>query len=85
MKAFFSIRAKNIALHREWMIRAYAIGMAVTTTRPIMGIFFATSPLTGLTPRDFFGAALWMGFTLHLIAAEVWINHTRSKNYSRAE
>lgn len=76
-KAFLYIRQRNIVLHREWMIRAFAIGLAVTTTRPIMGVFFATSPLTGLTVQDFFGTALWIGFTIHLIAAEAWINHTR--------
>jgi hypothetical protein len=77
VKAFLHIRHRNIALHRQWMIRAFAIGLAVTTTRPIMGVFFATSPLTGLTAEDFFGTALWIGFTIHLIAAEAWINHTR--------
>lgn len=76
-KGFLHIRNKNTVLHREWMIRAFAIGLAVTTTRPIVGIFFATSPLTGLTPQDFFGTALWIGFTIHTIAAEVWINKTR--------
>jgi len=76
-KAFVLIRQRKIDLHREWMIRAFATGMAVTTTRPIVAIFFATSRLTHLTPQDFFGAALWIGFTLHLILAEVWINRTR--------
>lgn len=77
-KAFVLIRQRKIDLHREWMIRAFATGMAVTTTRPIVGVFFATSRLTHLTPQDFFGAALWIGFTLHLILAEVWINRTRA-------
>jgi uncharacterized membrane protein len=76
-KAFFSVRQRNFALHREWAIRAFAIGMAVTTTRPIVGVFFATSRITHLTPHDFFGIAFWLGFTSHLIAAEVWINYTR--------
>ena len=76
-KAFWHIRNKNQVLHREWMIRAFAIGLAVTTTRPIVGVFFATGSFTGLGPQDFFGTALWLGFTLHLIAAEVWINLTR--------
>jgi hypothetical protein len=76
-KAFVQIRNKNTSSHREWMIRAFAIGLAVTTTRPIVGIFMATSPLTGLTPQDFFGTALWIGFTLHLVIAEVWIHRTR--------
>jgi hypothetical protein len=77
VKAFVLIRQRKIDLHREWTIRAFATGMAVTTTRPIVGIFFATSRLTHLTPQDFFGTALWIGFTLHLILAEVWINRTR--------
>lgn len=47
--------------------------------RPIIGIFFATSRLTHLTPHDFFGTAFWLGFTLQLIAAESWIHYTRSK------
>jgi uncharacterized membrane protein len=72
-KAYIHIRCHEIALHREWMIRAYAIGLAVTTIRPIVGIFFATSRLSGLAPREFFGAAFWIGFTIHLIAAESWI------------
>jgi uncharacterized membrane protein len=77
IKAFLSIRKGNVALHREWMIRAFAIAFAVATIRPIMGVFFATSRLTHLTPHDFFGIAFWLGFTIHLIAAEVWINYTR--------
>jgi uncharacterized membrane protein len=75
-KAFWHIRRREIVLHREWMIRAFSIGLAVATIRPIVGIFFATSPLTELTPREFFGIAFWIGFVLHLIAAEAWIRTT---------
>jgi uncharacterized membrane protein len=75
-KAFWHIRRREIALHREWMIRAFSIGLAVATIRPIVGVFFATSPLTDLTPREFFGIAFWIGFVLHLIAAEAWIRTT---------
>jgi hypothetical protein len=79
-KAFLSIRRGRVAVHREWMIRAFAIGLAVTTTRPIVGVFFATRRLTHLTPHDFFGIAFWLSFTIHLIAAEAWINYTRPAN-----
>jgi uncharacterized membrane protein len=81
LRAFVYIRRRNVPLHREWMIRAYAIGLAVATIRPIMGVFFATQRLTHLTPHDFFGTAFWLGFTAQLIAAEAWINYTRP--YSR--
>jgi uncharacterized membrane protein len=79
VKAFLSIRRGRVAHHREWMIRAFAIGLAVATVRPIVGVFFATRSLTHLTPHDFFGTAFWLGFTLHLIAAEIWINYTRPR------
>jgi uncharacterized membrane protein len=79
VRAFLLIRRRDVALHREWMIRAFAIGLAVATIRPIVGVFFATRALTHLTPHDFFGAAFWLGFTTHLIAAEAWINYTRPR------
>jgi uncharacterized membrane protein len=65
--------------HREWMIRGYAIGLAVATIRPIMGTFFAMVLLRGHRPdpHEFFGTAFWIGFTLQMIAAEIWINYTR--------
>jgi hypothetical protein len=43
-KAFRHIHRREIALHREWMIRAFSIGLAVATNRPIIAVFFATSP-----------------------------------------
>ena len=75
-KAFWHIRRRQVTLHRQWMIRAFAIGLAVATIRPIVGIFFATSRFSGLTPAQFFGTAFWIGFVLHLIAAEAWIYAT---------
>ncbi|SRR6266404_5930917 len=75
-KAFWHIRRREVALHREWMIRAFAIGLAVATIRPIVGLLFATSRFSGLTPYEFFGTAFWIGFVLHLIAAEAWIRAT---------
>lgn len=76
-KAFYHVRRGEIARHREWMIRMFAIALAVATVRPIVGMFFACS---NLSPHEFFGIAFWLGFTIHLIAAEVWINYTRPLN-----
>jgi uncharacterized membrane protein len=83
-KAFWHIRRREVPLHREWMIRAFSVGLAVATIRPIIGIFFATSPLSGLTPHEFFGIAFWIGFVLHLIAAEAWIRSTAQTRISPA-
>jgi uncharacterized membrane protein len=78
VRAFVCIRRRQVALHREWMIRAFSLGLAVATVRPIVGAFFATRSVTHLTPAEFFGIAFWLGFTIHLIAAEAWINYTRT-------
>jgi uncharacterized membrane protein len=78
-KALWHAVRREFALHREWMIRGYAIGLAVAAIRPIMGMFFAAALLRGHTPdpKEFFGTAFWIGFTLQMIAAEIWINYTR--------
>ena len=78
-KALRHALRREFAQHREWMIRGYAIGLAVATIRPIMGMFFATALIRGHSPdpKEFFGTAFWIGFTLQTIAAEIWINYTR--------
>jgi uncharacterized membrane protein len=73
-KAYLYIRRKEVARHREWMIRAYGVGLGVATTRPIVGMFFA---FRRLTPHEFFGIAFWLGFTTTFLAAEAWVEYTR--------
>jgi uncharacterized membrane protein len=74
IKAYRHIRRKEVARHREWMIRAFAIALGVATTRPIVGLFFA---FRKLSPHEFFGIAFWLGFTITFFAGEVWIDYTR--------
>jgi hypothetical protein len=77
--AWWHIRNRRVELHREWVTRMVAIALGVATTRPIMAIFFATSPLTGLTPQQFFGPAMWLGFISTYLAGEAWISYARSR------
>jgi uncharacterized membrane protein YozB (DUF420 family) len=76
-KAFWFIRHRNAALHREFMIRAVAIALGIAPTRPIMGAFFATASLTHLTPQQFFGTAFWLGFSINYVFAEAGLSCTR--------
>jgi uncharacterized membrane protein len=78
-KALWHALRREFAQHREWMIRGYATGLAVAAIRPIMGTFFAAALMRGHTPqpKEFFGTAFWIGFTLQMIVAEIWINYTR--------
>ena len=82
VRAYLFIRRKDVVRHREWMIRAYAVGLGVATTRPFVGIFFA---LRRMTPHEFFGIAFWLGFTITFVAAEAWIDYTRYRGRSRVE
>ena len=76
-KSYVHIGRREVAQHREWMIRAMSVAVGVATVRPIMGVFFATSRLTGLTPHEFFGIAFWIGFTMTYAAGEWWIRRTK--------
>jgi uncharacterized membrane protein len=73
------IRRGDVQRHREWMLRTIAIGLGIATTRPAVGVFFATSRLTGLTPSQFFGAAFWIGFTSTTVAGEWYVRRTRQR------
>jgi hypothetical protein len=57
------------------MIRAFGVALGIATTRPIVGAFFAAGRLA---PREFFGIAFWLGFTLTLLGAEAWVQATRT-------
>jgi uncharacterized membrane protein len=76
IKAYRHIRRKEVERHREWMIRAFGVGLGVATTRPIVGMFFA---FRRLTPHEFFGIAFWLGFTITFLAAEIWVDYTRQQ------
>src|SRR5215469_2446021 len=78
-RAWWHIRNRRVELHREWITRMVALALGVATTRPIIAAFFATSPLTGLSPEQFFGPAMWLGFTATFAAGEAWIRRTRSR------
>src|ERR1700730_2350399 len=58
----------------RWLTRAIAILLGIATTRPVMGIFFATSPLTHLAPKQFFGLAFWIGFTINTAVVDLWLH-----------
>jgi hypothetical protein len=55
------------------MLRAVAILLGIATTRPVIGVFFATSRITHLSPRQFFGVAFWIGFSVNALVMELWI------------
>jgi hypothetical protein len=72
-RSFGYMRRRELALERRWMTRAMAILLGIATTRPVMGVFFATSRLTHLEPAQFFGIAFWIGFSINTVVVELWL------------
>lgn len=72
-RAWIYLRRGEILLKQQWLTRAIAILLGIATTRPVMGIFFATSRLTHLTPAQFFGIAFWIGFSINTLTIEIWL------------
>jgi hypothetical protein len=72
-RAYGYTRAGESFQKMRWLTRAVGILLGIATTRPVMGIFFATSRWTHLEPRQFFGVAFWIGFSINTIIVEVWL------------
>jgi hypothetical protein len=72
-RAYGYRRKHDPARERRWLLRAIAILLGIATTRPVMGVFFATSPLTHLAPHQFFGIAFWIGFSINTVVFELWV------------
>lgn len=72
--AVYRISLRQVAAHREWMIRVFSLGLSVVTMRLIFVMFKA---FIHHEQSTFFGITLWLAFSLHLVLAEIWINITR--------
>ncbi|MEV1131667.1 DUF2306 domain-containing protein [Agromyces sp. NPDC049794] len=68
--AYRAIRSGNVRMHRRWMIRAFAVGLGVGTIRIWVGLLAGTQ----LLPlEESFAPAFWLGLSMHVIAAELWL------------
>lgn len=65
---------RRFAPHREYMIRAFALGLGVATIRLVIVLL---EVVTGAPMREVFALAFWLGFGANALAAEWWIRRTR--------
>jgi Predicted membrane protein (DUF2306) len=78
LQAYLYMKRGDSQLKSRWLIRAIAILLGIAVTRPVMGIFFATSRVTGLQPQQFFGIAFWIGFSTSTLIGELWLRRRES-------
>ncbi len=75
--AFVAIRKRRIDRHREWMTRAFAIAIGISTTRVIGFLSDIAFAPFGLPLQDIFVFSIWLGWGLTLGTAEAWIRRAR--------
>lgn len=73
VRAFLSIRQRDIAAHRRWMIRNYALALAAVTLRIGLGIGFGLR----MDFDIFYPALAWVSWVPNLLVAECLIRATR--------
>ena len=73
-RAYIAIRRRDVARHREWMIRMFAMATGIATVR----LFDIGLVLSVRASHETLGIlAMWMGWLVTLAVAETWIRHTR--------
>lgn len=76
-RAWLYRRHNQLIEKRRWLMRSVVVLLGIATTRPVMGLFFATSSLTHLGFQQFFGIAFWIGFSINWIVIEIWLHNNR--------
>ena len=73
--AFVRIRRGRVLAHREWMIRSFSLAFFFVTGSLWMPILAGTA----LPEAIGYPLALFLSWSLNLVAAELWIRRTRSQ------
>lgn len=77
-------RAREFAEHREWMLRAFAIGTSIVTMR----LIFIPTLIALDSPSDdviayYSIVSFSISFAIHSLFAELWIRITRTRQIQR--
>ena len=84
-KGFLHVRAGRVAMHREWMIRAFAIALAIATTRLIsIPALLIVGVHTDGQVATLVIVSFTVAFVVHALLAEAWIRATRRRSVSGA-
>lgn len=73
-RAYLAIRAGDVADHRRWMLRSFALTFGAVTLRVQLGLF---SGLLGWDFDDAYVTVAWSSWVPNLVIAEWWLVHRR--------
>jgi uncharacterized membrane protein len=75
--AFVAARRREIDRHRVWIIRAFAVGIAISSIRVLALPFDLVLTPRGFTQKEIFVVVMGSGWIMTLGAAEWWIRATQ--------
>jgi len=75
LKAWLEIRNRNVQVHKDYMIRSYALTCSVLTLRTWKAVLSNTLPID---PVTLYMVDAWLGFVPNLLFAE-WFIRSRAK------
>jgi uncharacterized membrane protein len=77
-KAFAAARRRDFPRHREWMIRWFAVGLAITTQRVLLPVFILAIGVNDMRGFwEIFVTAAWLASVIQVLIAEWWLSTTR--------
>jgi uncharacterized membrane protein len=82
-RAFVAIRRRDVAAHREWIIRAFGLALAISTVRIVGAAFDLVWMPSGPAAERMFVVSLWIGWLATIAGAELWIRYTRPVGIGR--
>jgi len=74
--AYLCIRARDVAAHRRWMIRSFALTFAAVTLR----LYIPASQIAGIPFEAAYPLIAWLAWVPNLLVAELF---ARDRRYSR--
>ena len=75
-RAYWAIRTQRVDLHREWMLRVFALGVGIASVRLVNTVLLMLI-LPFVSSVTIFVLSLWLGWGLTLAGVEWWIVSTR--------
>jgi uncharacterized membrane protein len=74
LRAFLSIRARDIASHRRWMTRNFALTFAAVTLR----LYLPASMVAGVAFELAYPIIAWLCWVPNIVAAELLVSRTQN-------
>jgi uncharacterized membrane protein len=79
LRAYRAIRARDVACHRRWMVRNFALSFAAVTLR----LWLPSAMVSGIPFENAYPVIAWLCWVPNLVAAEILFNQAPRRPIGR--